>query len=114
VCSNFQSISKTQAHWVEEQFQCEIPLEPWREEIYPSYQAPFIWLDEGKPRCDLAEFGLVPAWAADKPKFGLHTYNARSETIATKPSYRNAWKKINSAWRSCKAFMNPIMSQARP
>jgi putative SOS response-associated peptidase YedK len=107
VCSNFQSITPTQAHWVEEQFQCKTPLEPWREEIYPSYRAPFIWLDEGKPRCGLAEFGLVPAWAADKPKFGLYTYNARSETIATKPSYRNAWKKNQFGLAIMQSFYGP-------
>ena len=43
-------------------------------------------------RCTLAQFGLVPQWAEDKKKFGLRTYNARSETVHEKPSYRNAWK----------------------
>ncbi len=107
MCSNFQSITQHQVHWVEEQFHCEIPLEVWRPEIYPTYQAPFIWLDEGKPRCDLAEFGLVPAWAADKAKFGLHTYNARSETIAVKPSYRNAWKKNQFGLAIMQSFYEP-------
>lgn len=51
----------------------------WREEIYPAYHAPFIWLDGNQPRCELAQFGLVPAWAADRPKFGLRTYNARTD-----------------------------------
>ncbi|NOU22161.1 MAG: SOS response-associated peptidase [Methyloglobulus sp.] len=107
MCSNFQSITNAQADWVQEQFQCVLPLESWREEIYPAYQAPFIWLDEGKPRCDLAEFGLVSAWAADKAKFGLHTYNARSETIATKPSYRNAWKKNQFGLAVMQSFYEP-------
>ncbi len=75
--------------------------------IYPSYPAPFIWLDEGKPRCELAQFGLIPAWAADKPKFGLKTYNARSETVAEKPSYRNAWKKGQFGLALMQSFYEP-------
>lgn len=38
-----------------------------------------------------ASFGMVPHWA--ELKLARQTYNARTETVATKPSYRNAWKK---------------------
>jgi putative SOS response-associated peptidase YedK len=34
---------------------------------------------------------LIPAWAKDN-KIGRHTFNARSETASTKPSYRSAWQ----------------------
>lgn len=37
-----------------------------------------------------ASWGLVPAWARD-PKIARHTYNARSETVAVKPSFRDAF-----------------------
>jgi putative SOS response-associated peptidase YedK len=36
--------------------------------------------------------GLVPFWA-DDPKIGYSTINARAETVATKPSFREAFKK---------------------
>ena len=42
--------------------------------------------------CGLARFGLIPAWAKND-KISRHTYNARSETVAEKPSYRTAWHK---------------------
>ena len=42
--------------------------------------------------CGLARFGLIPPWARDE-KIGRHTYNARSETAADKPSYRAAWRQ---------------------
>ena len=93
MCNNFEPINRTQSTWVKSYFGCELPAEDWRPETYPTYPAPFIYLDDGKPRCELAQFGLVPHWAADKRKFGLHTYNARSETVHEKPSYRNAWKE---------------------
>jgi putative SOS response-associated peptidase YedK len=39
-----------------------------------------------------AYFGLIPAWAKDA-KMARNTYNARSETVADKPSFRSAWKR---------------------
>ena len=38
------------------------------------------------------KWGLVPFWAKD-PKGGARMINARSETVATKPAFRNAFKK---------------------
>lgn len=91
MCSNYTPISESNKSWVKAQFDCTLPNTTWRSETYPTYPAPFIFLDNGKPKCELAEFGLRPFWAKDK-KFGTKTYNARSETVAEKPSYRNAWK----------------------
>jgi putative SOS response-associated peptidase YedK len=36
-------------------------------------------------------WGLIPSWA-DDPKIGYRMINARSETVATKPSFRSAFK----------------------
>jgi putative SOS response-associated peptidase YedK len=36
-------------------------------------------------------WGLIPAWA-DDPSIGDHLANARSETVATKPSFRHAFQ----------------------
>ncbi|MCG3205708.1 MAG: putative SOS response-associated peptidase YedK [Elusimicrobia bacterium] len=36
-------------------------------------------------------FGLIPHWAKD-PKIGLHCLNARAETVAEKPSFRDSFK----------------------
>ena len=46
--------------------------------------APRIWV----PAC----FGLVPTWAKDA-KIIRSTYNARSETVGEKPSFRDAWRR---------------------
>lgn len=75
--------------------------------IYPTYVAPYVWLEDGKARCDLAEFGLVPAWAANKPEFGQKTYNARTETVAEKPSYSNAWKRKQFGLALMQGFYEP-------
>lgn len=46
--------------------------------------APRMWV----PAC----FGLIPAWAQDA-KIARSTYNARTETLGEKPSFRDAWKR---------------------
>lgn len=46
--------------------------------------APRTWL----PAC----FGLIPSWAKDG-KIARSTYNARTETLGEKPSFRDAWKR---------------------
>ena len=44
---------------------------------------------EGEPRGDVLRWGLVPHWAKD-PSTGFKMINARAETIAEKPAYRDA------------------------
>jgi putative SOS response-associated peptidase YedK len=41
---------------------------------------------------DLYRWGLVPFWAKD-PSVGSRAFNARAETVATKPMFRRAFEK---------------------
>ncbi|WP_287033062.1 SOS response-associated peptidase family protein [Methylophilus sp.] len=107
MCSNFQPIKNHRADWVKHHFCCDLPAAEWRPETYPNYQAPFIYLRDGQPACDLAQFGLVPHWAADKKKFGLRTYNARTETVHEKPTYRVAWRERRFGLVLCEKFYEP-------
>jgi putative SOS response-associated peptidase YedK len=63
-------------------------------EAYPGSKAVFVTAGE-KPQDDFSPwpgvFGLLPPWAKDD-KLARSTYNARSETVAEKPSFRQAWK----------------------
>lgn len=43
-------------------------------------------------RVSMMRWGLVPSWAAD-PSIGTRTINARAETAATKPSFREPLRK---------------------
>jgi len=47
--------------------------------------------DRGIRRFDLMHWGLIPSWAKDTA-IGTRMINARSETAATKPSFRSAVK----------------------
>lgn len=107
MCSNYEAIALKNAEWVRRNFNCDLPNEQWRSEIYPTYSSPFIYLDNGTPKCELAQFGLVPHWATDKKKFGLKTYNARSETVHEKPSYRLAWKERRFGLVVMESFYEP-------
>jgi putative SOS response-associated peptidase YedK len=40
----------------------------------------------------LLRWGLIPPWA-DDPRIGNRLINARSETVATKPAFRRAFKE---------------------
>jgi putative SOS response-associated peptidase YedK len=48
--------------------------------------------NDGQNRLDFFTWGLVPSWAKD-PSIGSRMINARSETLAEKPSFRNAFRR---------------------
>jgi putative SOS response-associated peptidase YedK len=48
---------------------------------------------DGAPRGDVLRWGLVPHWADDPQKLGLKLINARSETAAEKPAFRDAFAR---------------------
>ncbi len=63
-------------------------------EVYPAVLAPILRPARdanGGIECVPACFGMVPHWA--DMKLARQTYNARAETVAQKPSFRNAWQR---------------------
>jgi putative SOS response-associated peptidase YedK len=72
------------------------------EESFPGYAAPMILGEEAIKAC----FGLIPHWAKDS-KLSRSTYNARSETVAEKPSFRQAWKRGQFCLVPMQAFFEP-------
>lgn len=53
-----------------------------------------------------AVFGLIPPWA-DTPKITFGTHNARTETVANKPSFRNAWRRGQFCIVPMQSFYEP-------
>lgn len=64
-----------------------------RRDVWPTQIGSIVTWDPeaNSPRLEHARFGLLPAFA-DAITFGRRTYNAREETVATKPSFKHAWK----------------------
>ena len=60
--------------------------------IPPSTQIPIVYKPGNARILGSAYWGLIPSWAKDK-SFASHTFNARSETVSKKPSFRNAYKR---------------------
>ena len=91
MCTNYTPTKK--ADWVKTTFGVDLP-KGYPDEAYPNFLGPVVMKSHQTQRvaCGLARFGLIPAWAKDD-KISRHTYNARSETVAEKPSYRTAWRK---------------------
>ncbi len=49
--------------------------------------------DEGSPQGTLLRWGLVPHWASDPKEVAAKTINARAETVAERPAYRDAFER---------------------
>jgi putative SOS response-associated peptidase YedK len=62
-----------------------------RYNISPGQEISAIVIDEGKKIIKL-KWGLIPEWAKD-PSIANKLINARAETIAEKPSFRNSFKR---------------------
>ena len=79
----------------------------YRSEVWPGGAAPLIRQDSTGARvAELATFGLIPPWAKER-KHARHCYNARSETAATKPSFRRAWHAGHFALVPMSRFFEP-------
>jgi putative SOS response-associated peptidase YedK len=70
----------------------EQPNFPPRHNIAPTQPIPVITSDHGIRNFRLMRWGLLPAWVKDPRKFSL-VINARGETAAEKPAFKNAIKR---------------------
>lgn len=99
MCSNFQAIQNAENY--RKAFDVEPPQEAGKIDMWPGYRGVFIRRpkeagtgdDAVPPReaIGASVFGLLPHWAKDE-KLARNTYNARSETVTEKPSFRDAWR----------------------
>lgn len=62
-----------------------------RYNIAPSQDAPVVRSDGAQRELALLRWGLIPHWAKDM-KIGYHTINARAESVARKPAFRDAFR----------------------
>lgn len=69
------------------------PLANWPATLHPRAPGPFIRASD-KAGADLVvgQWALIPPWAK-AAKLPYSTNNARSEELARKPAYRDAWKQ---------------------
>ncbi len=70
----------------------EAPVLDPRYNVAPTQAVTVVWLGAAGRELVLARWGLIPPWAND-PAIGNRLINARSETAADKPSFREAFRK---------------------
>jgi putative SOS response-associated peptidase YedK len=103
MCSNYQPPRP-------EQFQLldlPQPTFDFNPEAYPRRLGPMIVKgQDAEMELREAMFGLVPHWAKDT-KFAANTYNAKSETVTEKASYRKAWRENQFALIPMISFYEP-------
>ena len=113
MCSHYQALKEQDKYF--RYFGVEPPADPGKHDLWPGYLGAFIRRhpnaevgDEAvAPREAMAGlFGLVPHWSQDT-KITRHTFNARSETVAKKPSFREAWKRAQHCIVPADALFEP-------
>ena len=113
MCSHYQALKDRERY--QRRFGVTPQPDLGKSDMWPGYMGSFI---RRHPHADIGDeavperesltglFGLVPHWSQDT-KITRHTYNARSETVAEKPSFRDAWRKAQHCIIPAEAFYEP-------
>ena len=120
MCSHYQAIQQRERY--RHLFDVEPPADMGKIDLWPGYVGSFI---RRHPQADVGDdavperealtglFGLVPHWSPDT-HITRYTYNARSETVASKPSFREAWQRAQHCIIPVEAFYEPDWRSGRP
>lgn len=120
MCSHYQAV-KERERFIRH-FGVEPPHDAGKSDLWPGYAGPFVRRhphaevsDEAVPTREALHglFGLVPHWSPDT-NITRYTYNARSETVASKPSFRDAWKSGLHCIIPAEAIFEPDWRSGKP
>ena len=116
MCTNYRPTSR---ELLDEYFAAPVPDVEFREEAYPGYQVPIIFLAQedskhsNRKECIAQIFGLIPIWSKDGKNY-RHCYNARTKTVFEKPSYRHTWRKRQFCIVPMDRFYEPNYETGKP
>lgn len=119
MCAHYQGLRQPASYL--ECFGVAPPSDVLRTDIWPGYESVFIRRpaeadagDEAVPPREAlrGRFGLLPHWAQDAA-LARHTYNARAETVADKPSFRDAWRRGQHCIIPAEAIFEPDWRSGR-
>ena len=112
MCTNFQPSTPSV---IQEQFSCKLNFD-YPKETWKGYIAPIIRLQNSQRIAEPASFGLIPPWcksAIDAKKLSAGTMNARSETVAEKPSFKSAWRNSHYCLVPMQRFYEPCYESGK-
>jgi putative SOS response-associated peptidase YedK len=113
MCSHYDPLLDREA--LNRYFGVDDILPDLKDSLWPGYMGPFVRKhehadvgDEAVPFRELmvGAFGMIPHWAKDM-KITRQTYNARSETVHEKPSFRDAWRLSRHCIIPATGFFEP-------
>ncbi len=119
MCTHYQAVTHPERY--RHHFGVAPPVDAGKHDLWPGYAGTFI---RRHPHADVGDaavpqrealsglFGLVPHWSPDT-KMTRFTCNARSETAAVKPSFRDAWKHAQHCIIPADAFFEPDWRSGR-
>lgn len=91
MCSRYKLITPTGVIVADFNIRAGRPNLEARYNIAPTQAAPVVRRTPSGRQLALLRWGLIPSWAKDS-KFAASTINARAETVAEKPAFREALK----------------------
>ena len=118
MCSHYEATTDPERYL--RHFSVALPAGAELHDLWPGYGGSFI----RRPRSEdhagdppdreamVGVFGLIPHWSKDST-ISRHTHNARSETVAEKPSYRDAWRLGRRCIIPADAFYEPDWRSGR-
>ena len=108
-----QYLTTINFQWIKTRFDLDLPAST-AHDVFPTYSGPIVLKSHNTQRTaiGMARFGLLPSWAKDED-FGRKTYNARTETVTEKPSYKNAWVKRHYALALADIFYEPCYESGK-
>lgn len=110
MCANYEPIRRSQIL----QLNLLEPTFEYKHDVYPSYDCPLLFAPNHEQyEWREVKFGLVPKWAKDL-KICRNTYNARTETVHEKPSFKNAWYKSQFALIPVATIFEPKYIDNKP
>ena len=103
MCANFRPIHLSQTKLLN--LPDPIGLD-FADDLYPLNDSPLIFAGKQGIEWRSVKFGMIPKWAKDL-KLGRMTYNARTETVHEKPSFKNAWYRSQFALIPVQSIYEP-------
>lgn len=95
MCANYKP---TKYRWIRDHFGIVthendlFPIDTPTTNLRPHMKGPIVFDHEGRRRMELANFGITPRDYLPEGRKSLATFNARTETVGSKPSFSQSWK----------------------
>jgi putative SOS response-associated peptidase YedK len=90
-------------------------LAPARYNLTPGQAVAVVREHDGRRRLDALQWGLIPFWAKDAT-IGRKLVNARLDSVAAKPAFREAWTRRRCLFpaRGFYEWSEPVAGRKRP